>query len=165
MFANAVRGEVDLDLGGVTFTLRPSYEAVVACEDATGLSLTELALASDDGSLKIGAAAVVVTEMVKAWGKAEKRSSAIGVDRTKIGKLIFDLGVMHVLPRIAIVLLNAASGGVDAQGKPKPIPEPILPGIGETSPGSPPPPLDGAQTPSGRRRRTNSSARSKPGSK
>lgn len=165
MSANAVRGEVDLDLGGMTFTLRPSYEAVVACEDATGMSLTEMALAADDGSLKIGAASTVVTEMIKAWGKAEKRASAIGVDRAKIGKLIFALGVMHVLPRIAIVLLTAASGGVDVSGKPKPIPEPILPGIGETSPGSPPPPSDGAPTPSGRRRRTSSSPRSKPGSK
>ena len=51
MSANAVRGEVDLDLGGVTFTLRPSYDAVVACEDATGRSLTEMALAADDGSM------------------------------------------------------------------------------------------------------------------
>lgn len=165
-FANAVRGEVELDLAGTTFVLRPSYEAVVACEVQTGLSLTDLALAADSGALKLDAAATVTTELIRAWGKETKTNSVAGVQRDKVGKLIYAMGVMLVLPRLAIVLLNAASGGVEASGKLKPIPEIMTPpGIGENSPGSPAPPSDGTPPSSGRARRTSSSRRSKPGSK
>lgn len=133
--ANPVRGEVELDLAGTVYPLRPSYEAVVACEKATGLSLTDLALAADRGSLSVEQAGIVVTEMIRAFGKANNIVSAIGVQPEKISRIIFAAGVMAVLPRVAIALLTAATGGVDVSGNPTPIAGTIPPDIGETSQG------------------------------
>lgn len=165
MTANPIRGEVDIDLAGITFTLRPSYEAIVACEGQLGLALTEMALAADRGALSIGDTAAIVTELVRAWGKETGSNAARGVNVKKVGQLIFEMGVMTALPRVAIVLLKAASGGVDASGKDRPIPTTIPSSIGENSQGSPPPPSDGPPASSGRRRRMNSGPRSKPGGK
>lgn len=165
MTANVIRGEVDIDLAGVSFTLRPSYEAVVACEDQLGLSLTDMAVQADLGKLHIPQLAVIIVEFVRAWGKETGNKPAQGLSADKVGRLIFSNGVMTASPRLAIVLGRAASGGVDASGKEKPIPEMILPDIGGSSPGSPPPASAGPPPNSGRPRRTNSGPRSKRGSK
>jgi hypothetical protein len=165
MTANVIRGEVDIDLAGMTFTLRPSYEAVVACEEQVGLSLTEMAVEADKGSLHINQLAIIVVELVRAWGKETGSKPAQGLSTKKVGALIFTNGVMTVSPRVAIVLSQAAAGGVDASGKEKPIQELIQPSIGENSPGSQQPPSGGQPANSGRRPRTSSGRRSKPGGK
>jgi hypothetical protein len=165
MTANVIRGEVEIDLAGMTFTLRPSYEAVVACEDQVGLSLTEMAVEADKGSLHINQLAIIVVELVRAWGKETGSKPAQGLSTKKVGALIFTNGVMTVSPRVAIVLSQAAAGGVDASGKEKPILDTIPSSIGASSPGSPPPPSDGPQANSGPRRRTSSGRPSKRGGK
>jgi hypothetical protein len=163
--ANTVRGEVELDLAGTRFVLRPSYEAVEACETQTGMSLSDMALAADAGSLKLAQASIVVTEFIRAWGKETKSASASAVKRERIAKLIFEMGVMVALPRLAIVLLSAASGGVDVSGKPKPMPvAKTPPGIGDDLPGSQEPPSGGRRRSSGRQRATSSSDSLKSGS-
>lgn len=125
MSVNPERGEIELELGGATYVLRPTFEARAAFEKATGLSLVQLAQTAADGSMPLDNAAIVVTECVKAWGKAENVTSAAGANVRRIGELIYeaDGGLMIVLKRLQIMLILAATGGYTASGFPKPKPE------------------------------------------
>ncbi|KQO51409.1 hypothetical protein [Sphingomonas sp. Leaf257] len=129
--ANAVRGEVDLVLDGQSFVLRPSYTAIVAMEKKTGLALLQLTQLAEQGVLTQEAQAIVVTELVRGWGReqvldeyssASERSRVTahkGVNVDTIAELLFPVGVMAVQPRIAIVLGLAATGGCLPSGEAK----------------------------------------------
>jgi len=162
--ANDLRGEVDLELDGQSFVLRPSYEAVIACERQTGKSLIELAIAADNGTMGTEAAAIVVTECIRAWGRANADRAVAAVNAKRIGELLYDYGVMGVLPRVAIVLSRAASGGVTASGEPK-ASTTTAEILADALRASPPPPSDGDPPNSGAQPATSSGRRSKRGSK
>ena len=66
--ANEERGEIDLVLDGQRFVLRPSYVAMVAMEKKCGRPLIELATLAEQGLLTQEAQAIVVTELIRAWG-------------------------------------------------------------------------------------------------
>lgn len=129
--ANEIRGEVDLVLEGQRFVLRPSYTAIVAMEKKTGAPLMQLAQLAEAGALSQEAQAIVVTELVRAWGRelvdgeyasaAEKAiaSSARGANAETIGELLYPVGVMAVQPRLAIVLGLALTGGCLPSGETK----------------------------------------------
>jgi len=129
--ANALRGEVDLVLEGQSFVLRPSYTAIIAMEQKTGLPLINLAQLAEQGALTQEAQAIVVTELVRAWGReavldeyapaSEKAAlaSAKHANVDSIGLLLFDVGVLAVQPRIQIVLGLALTGGCLPSGEPK----------------------------------------------
>lgn len=166
--ANELRGEVDVELEGERFVLRPSYEAVVACERLTGKGLLALATAAADSEMSAGDAAIVTTELIKSWAKAEGNVQLQTINATRIGELIHEFGLMQVVLRLALALSRAATGGCKADGSPKA--EAVTTTmtttgtLGESSLESPPPPSTGRQSNSGRRPRTSSGARSKPGS-
>lgn len=127
--ANAVRGEVDLVLEGQRFVLRPSYTAIVAMEKKTGLPLIQLAQLAEQGCLSQDAQGIVVTELVRAWGRAlivdeyataaDKAiaTSAKGANADTIAELLYPVGVMAVQPRVAIVLGLALTGGCLPSGE------------------------------------------------
>lgn len=129
--ANAVRGEVDLVLDGRSFVLRPSYTAVVAMEKKTGCALLQLTQLAEQGVLNQETQAIVVTELVRAWGREQNPDEyASAAERTRVnvaksvnvdtmGELLFSVGVMAVQPRIAIVLGLAATGGCLPSGEVK----------------------------------------------
>ena len=129
--ANEVRGEVDIELDGQSFVLRPSYGAIVSIEKQTGKPLIELASLADVSALPLNDLAICVTEMVRAWGRqavvddltpaAERGaiSAASGASKEAIGELIYSAGVMFAYPRVAIALARAASGGCLPSGEPK----------------------------------------------
>jgi len=119
--ANAVRGEVALTLDGEEFVLRPTYDAIVAFEDATGRGLVTLAQSASDGSMRLPEAAAIVTACVRAWGQVTGNTGARGVNAKRIGELILETkgGLMVVLIRLAAMLLHAASGGYTASGEVK----------------------------------------------
>jgi hypothetical protein len=129
--ANDVRGEVDLVLEGQRFVLRPSYTAIVAMEKKAGAPLMQLAQLAEAGALTQEAQAIVVTELVRAWGRglvsdeyasaADKAtaSSARGANAETIGELLYPVGVMAVQPRIAIVLGLALTDGCLPSGEVK----------------------------------------------
>jgi hypothetical protein len=130
--ANELRGEVDIVLDGQRFVLRPSYTAVKAMERKTEKPLIELAQLAEMGMLMQDAQAIVVTELVRAWGRAlvldeyatgeEKAiaTSARGANVDAIGELLFTTGAMSVQPRVAIVLGMALTGGCLPSGEAKP---------------------------------------------
>ncbi|KKI17498.1 GTA-gp10 family protein [Sphingomonas sp. Ag1] len=129
--ANEIRGEVDLVLEGQRFVLRPSYTAIVAMEKKTGAPLMQLAQLAEAGALSQETQAIVVTELVRAWGRglvvdeyasaADKAiaSSARGANVDTIGELLYPVGVMAVQPRIALVLGLALTGGCLPSGEAK----------------------------------------------
>ncbi|MGE3304282.1 MAG: hypothetical protein AB7M12_14350 [Hyphomonadaceae bacterium] len=117
--ANEVRGEVDLTLDGTQFVLRPSHTAMIAIEKATGKSCLALAGLAHDGEITLGDATIITTEMIKAWGVSRNDPVASNVDAQRIGELIHEFGLMKVVMRIALVLTNAVTGGVKADGTPK----------------------------------------------
>lgn len=130
--ANELRGEVDLVLDGQRFVLRPSFTAIVAIEKKTGRPLIELATLAEQVALPQDAQAVVVTELVRAWGRsfvvdeyatAADRSIATSAKHANpdtMGELLYSVGAMAVQPRIAIVLGMALTGGCLPSGEAKP---------------------------------------------
>lgn len=123
MAANETRGEVALTLDGAEFVLRPSYEAIVEFEAATGRSLIDLAQAAGAGSLSLSDAAAIVTACVKAWGRATGNKSAAGVNAKRVAELLIEEGLLLVMKRLEIVLFLAATGGVTASGEVKATPK------------------------------------------
>lgn len=117
---NEARGEIDINFADQgRFVLRPAYEALVEIETLTGLSLMQLYNAASDGALKLPEQALVVTELIKAWGRAADDAVARNVNAKRIGELIAEHGVMNVQARLAIVLGWAVTGGCKADGTPK----------------------------------------------
>ncbi len=129
--ANRARGEVDIMLDGTPHVLRPTFEAAQAIEQATGRSLIDLARAADDGSLSLSAMAIVVAEGVRAWGRDINKPSIAGVNARRIGELIYADGILRTIPRVALFLSAAVTGGYkpgddaqdddgdDGEGEPK----------------------------------------------
>lgn len=130
--ANELRGEVDIVLDGQRFVLRPSYTAIVAMERKSGRPLLELATMAEQTMLPQEAQAIVVTELVRAWGRSlvldeysspDDRSAATaakGANAETMGELLYGVGTMAIQPRVAVVLGMALTGGVDPSGEVKP---------------------------------------------
>ena len=163
MIANETRGELSITLEGVEYGLRPSWQAIDAIERQTGKSLHELGAAAETYRLSVGELATIVTECIRAWGRANEQSTIAAFQRDRIAEILIEDGVLAAQARVALVLLLAVTGGVTAQGEVKP--ERMTTGTTpDASSSAPLPlPLDGAPTNSGRRPRTNSGARSKAG--
>lgn len=175
MPANELRGEVDIELDGQNYVLRPSYEAMVEAERVTGKALIMLATMAGDGALTLVDTALIVTAFIKAWGKANGDTQVQAFKAERIGELIHEYGLMAVQLRLSIVLGRAATGGYRADGKPRiedDDDEGEAKAAGKTpgtpvasSPGSPALPSGGARGTSGKQRRTSSGRRSKSGKK
>ncbi len=110
--ANKHRGEISVTLDGVAYVMRPDFEAVAAIDETLGsvIALTKRAV-GDPASLSLTELAVVVTEGIRAHGRANKTSEAhSGVD--KIKKLIFASGIPNVVPSVCQFLAQSVTGGV-----------------------------------------------------
>lgn len=120
--ANAERGEISIDLEGRAHVLRPSYEAIVAIEAKTGRSIELLAEAAGDGALSLAEAAIVVTECVRAQGKAVGDPILQRYGPERVGELIHEAGKLIVVRHLQLLLFMAANGGYTATGEPRPLP-------------------------------------------
>lgn len=120
--ANAERGEVMVELDGVDHVLRPSFEAQVAIERQCGRSIELLAQAAGEGSMSIEEAAIVVTECVKAYGKATGEASLTGYTATRVGECIIETGKLGIVKRLELLLYLAANGGYRASGEVRTLP-------------------------------------------
>jgi len=170
--ANPFRGEVDIELEGQTFILRPSYAAIIEAEKATGKSLIKLATAAGDGELSLTDTAIVIAEMIKASGKASGDLMQSGVNALRIGELIQEYGLMQTQLRLVIALSNAATGGCKSDGTPRDYDSGEAKATGKKgaipvagSQASPAPRSAGRRKASGKPPRTNSGPRLKSGKK
>lgn len=121
MTANKTRGEVSLELEGAEYVLRPSYEAISAFETQTNRSLIDLARAAGDGELKLSESAVIVTECIKAHGRAIDDKAMAAFNAARVGELILqaDGGLLIAMKRLELLLFMAATGGYTGSGEVK----------------------------------------------
>lgn len=121
------RGEVTVMLDGAEHVMRPSYEAIEAIEEKTNTGITALLHSLADGTMKKRTLAIIVTELVRAWGRAAGKNpdpiqrDAAGANPSRVGELIYEAGQTAIMNRCAIVLLGALNGGVTASGEWKPV--------------------------------------------
>lgn len=115
--ANEERGEIALDLSGVEYVMRPSYQAIQAIEAKTGKGL--LALARDAADLTLTEAAIIATECIKAHGKHTGDEMRARYSPDKIAELMLetDGGLAACLGRLSALLMVAATGGYTATGE------------------------------------------------
>lgn len=114
--ANPHRGEHLLQLAGVTYKLRPSYEAIIEMEEATGLSLTELTGKADRHGLKVPEVAKIAAALIRG-GAEDPLTRAVSADL--LGPQIYEQGVISVVIRVTLCLSDAVGGGRTASGEVK----------------------------------------------
>ena len=114
--ANPERGEHELVLAGVTYLLRPSFAANVAIERKTDKSLLGLVQLGNAGNLTLTQIGVIASEWIKA-GAADDLTRRVSADR--IAELAYEEGLPTVTSRLTLCLIDAVTGGRDAEGNAK----------------------------------------------
>lgn len=113
--ANSERGEHQLDLAGVKYRLRPSFEAVKAIESKTEPLMILVQLANRY-QLTLEQLGIVACEFIRA-GADEGDHATKAVDPERLAELIYEQGATLVTARLTMCLADAASGGRKASGK------------------------------------------------
>mgnify|MGYP000853898188 FL=1 len=109
--ANAHRGETEIALGGTTYVLRPTFEALVEIERQVGKPVLALINESQAQGLPLDVLAVVVTECLRAHGRETGDRSMQHFNKPRIADLIYQEGLVRVLPAVMAVLVAAVVGG------------------------------------------------------
>jgi hypothetical protein len=102
--SNPERGDVEIELGGQKFVMRPTFEAMVQMEQATGIGMLDLALRAGGGTLGISETTHIICAGITA---------ATGNRATfdKFGPMVFKKGIMSTIKPVADLMANALSGG------------------------------------------------------
>ena len=118
MDADPERGELELELAGVPYRLRPSHQAIRAIERKTGFSLLELVRLGNAHALSLDHVGVVSAELIRAGAGADDAATR-AVHEDRIGELAYEEGVVKVTARVTLCLVEAANGGRTASGEAK----------------------------------------------
>jgi hypothetical protein len=118
----ADRGEFAMTLDGVTYRLRPSFTAISAIEEKTGMKLIPLANAGGRGDISLEHLGVIAAELIRAGAKADDESTR-NVGATRIAQLCYEAGIPAALARVTACLLDAATGGRTIEGNVKEVTE------------------------------------------
>ena len=109
--ANRHRGEVEVDLGGKTYALRPTFQALAEIEDKTGTNLVTLARRFADGDIGVRDVAVVL------W--AGMGEGAPSLD--DVGRLVVERGLDTLIGPaagfVAAVFVGSSKGGAPAKNR------------------------------------------------
>ena len=115
--ANALRGEVSIELEGVAYVLRPSYEAIIEIERATDDTLVSLAQSGLSFTMSLAKAAIVATEFIKAHGRHVNDPAMARFNAKAVGELIYEAGLYRICAILGAVLSGAASGAYTPLGE------------------------------------------------
>ena len=118
---NSARGELAIVLEGQSYLLLPTFQAAGQIEAATGKSLKELALAADDGSLRLDQAGIIVAAALRA-AAAENGLHPGNIRDAGIAERIYqEKGGVLIATRTTIgpMLRGMLLGAYDASGKAK----------------------------------------------
>ena len=99
--ANPYRGEANLDVGGETLVLRPSFGALVAAEEELG-PLFGVAERAAEGRLGL-------SEIVALFDHVSKDRPA-GITRERIGEAVVERGLAGVAPVLRVVIGQILQG-------------------------------------------------------
>lgn len=113
------RGQLSVELGGARYILRPSEEAISAVEEELGHSLEQLVAMTAYSRLTLQQTAVIVTHMMRAYGKANPEAGADyqGAKVETVRSLIFEAGVPKIRARLMPLLSGAMTGGYTSEGE------------------------------------------------
>jgi hypothetical protein len=114
--ANPERGEHAITLAGKTYVLRPSFTAVRAIEAETGKSLITLSRLGNLGDLSLDQVGIVASHLIRA-GATDELDKMVSAER--IAELAYEEGLPHVMARLTLLLVDAATGGRTATGEAK----------------------------------------------
>jgi len=120
--ASEERGEIALELDGMTLVMRPTFEAIDAFERSTGKGLLQLAREGLAQTLTLSETAQIAGECIRAWGRAVNDENAKGSNTKRIANLMLEAegGYRVTLAIVAGMLSLAATGGYTAKGELKP---------------------------------------------
>lgn len=120
MDANPIRGEQRITLGGEGYVMRPTFAAIQAIEDATGLGLFDLGMQAEGGRLRAGHVAIIVAEFVKADLLHQKKSVEFW-NANRVGELLLESegGLFEAIKSLVTILGSALTGGYTAKGEAK----------------------------------------------
>jgi hypothetical protein len=116
MTANPHRGEVSVELGGVTHTARPTYAAILQYEQETGRTSTELMVRFSTGMFSLKEITSILHACLGAGGYK--------VPAAQIGEQIVQDGQTEFLKPCALLLRNALTGGKEPEGEAGAVREP-----------------------------------------
>jgi hypothetical protein len=105
MAANKHRGEVEITLDGKSFTLRPTFQAMVEIEAVLGKGLLGLVRRISEMEFGYTEAQAVITAGLRAAG--EKATPE------KVGEMVFRTGLAELAGPIGSFLTAALSGGAE----------------------------------------------------
>ena len=114
---NPHRGEVEIQLGGKTYVMRPTFEAIVEAETRTGLGLVTMASKAAVADLSLSHFTWIIVSGLKASGEDATYKT--------VGPMVFEAGIESVHQPVVDYLTNALNGG-------KPMGEAKAPGEGKT---------------------------------
>jgi hypothetical protein len=115
-------GEVDLELEGVVYRLRPSFAAIAEIETGTGRDLFELMRRVEQGGLTLDHIGIIVAACIRAQAKVDKDTAVASIKPKRAAELVYaEDGGMLLAIRAAIhpLLFNAVTGGYTALGERK----------------------------------------------
>lgn len=108
---NPHRGEVELELGGEKRILRPTFEVIGEIEAGTGFGLLDMARRLRDGSWTVGQIATIIRAGLKG---SEGKARTVN----EIGQWVFEATPLQCAASAMELILNALSGGRDADANP-----------------------------------------------
>ncbi len=117
MTANPHRGEVTIKLDA-DYVLRPDFEAAVAIDEQLGSIIDVARRALGDQSLSYREISVIVTEGMRAHGRATGDEMTANAKLKRVQQLIYDAGIYNVSVIVPVMqfLANAVTGGAQAVG-------------------------------------------------
>lgn len=95
--ANAALGDVAVTLAGKDYVLRPTFEAVMAIEGATGVGFPELYTRFRASRYTTGEVVIVLREGMRAYDKVVRRDAEIGRIIRKTGLMVAALAASKYL--------------------------------------------------------------------
>ncbi|HEY0116289.1 MAG TPA: GTA-gp10 family protein [Allosphingosinicella sp.] len=116
------RGELTLNLGGATYGLRPSFEAIEAIESKVR-PLDVLVETLNQGRVPLAELGIITAELMRGYGASHPDDPMIatyrGSNPEKLARLIYEEGVPTVRIVLLVILAGALTGGYDAAGEVK----------------------------------------------
>ena len=99
--ANPYRGEANIDVGGETLVLRPTFGALIAAEEELG-SLFEIVERAAEGVLRLNQIVTLFDHLSRERPKA--------ITRERIGEALVEKGLAGVTPTLKVVLTQILQG-------------------------------------------------------
>ena len=97
---NKLLGEIELEIGGVAHTLRPSFEALLEMEDRAGCGVLRIAKAFFEQDIKFKYVVAVL------YGGIKGANPAFDMSFSKFGQMLMDEGNMPKFAAAAATLLS-----------------------------------------------------------